>query len=251
MAEGRSKRLPAEALVALRQRLDALPTRHPERKALLENAASLYGISRATLYRAVQQQWRPRPARRADHGRPRKLSAVELERACEGIAALKLRTTNKTGRHLSTNRTIELLEGEGVDTPDSLLRLAPGTLTRTTANRYLRRWGYDHARITREPAAARFQAEHSNALWQFDMSPSDLKQVPAPLWSEPGRGATSTQGARCGHGGWKAVRTLRRRLAAVTAGARPARASPSARRSPRRNPAPPAPRPPAARPAPP
>jgi hypothetical protein len=189
VAEGRGKRLPAEALVALRQRLDALPARHPERKALLENAASLYGLSRATLYRAVQQQWRPRSARRADHGRPRKLGAVELERVCEVIAALKLRTMNKKGRHLSTNRAIEQLEGEGVDTPDGRLRLAPGTLTRTTANRYLRRWGYDHARLTREPAAVRFQAEHSNALWQFDMSPSDLKQVPAPLWSEPGRGA--------------------------------------------------------------
>ena len=69
------------------------------------------------------------------------------------------------------------------------MRLAPGTLTRTTANRYLRQWGYDHARMTRQPAAVRFQAEHSNALWQFDMSPSDLKEVPAPLWSAPGRGA--------------------------------------------------------------
>jgi len=35
----------------------------------------------------------------------------------------------------------------------------------------------------------RFQARHSNELWQFDMSPSDLKQVKQPLWIEPGRGS--------------------------------------------------------------
>jgi hypothetical protein len=39
--------------------------------------------------------------------------------------------------------------------------------------------------------AVRFQARarRSNELWQFDLSPSDLKQVAAPLWFEPGRGA--------------------------------------------------------------
>jgi hypothetical protein len=34
----------------------------------------------------------------------------------------------------------------------------------------------------------RFQAEHSNDCWQFDLSPSDLKHVEAPLWIEPDRG---------------------------------------------------------------
>jgi hypothetical protein len=43
--------------------------------------------------------------------------------------------------------------------------------------------------VTRQPAAVRFQAERSNELWHFDMSPSDLKEVPAPLWSVAGRGA--------------------------------------------------------------
>ena len=35
---------------------------------------------------------------------------------------------------------------------------------------------------------APLQAEHVNECWQLDLSPSDLKQVPAPLWVEPGRG---------------------------------------------------------------
>ena len=42
-----------------------------------------------------------------------------------------------------------------------------------------------------EPAATpavRFQSEHSNACWQFDLSPSDLKQVKQPLWIDPARG---------------------------------------------------------------
>src|SRR3546814_4219845 len=46
----------------------------------------------------------------------------------------------------------------------------------------------DYARVTRPHAAVRFQARRSNELWHFDMSPSDLKQVEAPLWIEQGRG---------------------------------------------------------------
>ena len=53
MAEGGRKRIPAEALINLRRRLDTLPPRNPERSTLLQNAASLYGISRATLYRQL------------------------------------------------------------------------------------------------------------------------------------------------------------------------------------------------------
>ena len=51
MAEGGRKRIPTVAPINLRRRLDTLPPRHPERITLLQNAASLYGVSRATLYR--------------------------------------------------------------------------------------------------------------------------------------------------------------------------------------------------------
>jgi hypothetical protein len=76
--------------------------------------------------------------RRADRGQPRKVPAAELERWCELIAALKLRTTNKKGRHLSTARALELMERHGIETPTGLVRLPPGVLTRPTADRYLR-----------------------------------------------------------------------------------------------------------------
>lgn len=42
--------------------------------------------------------------------------------------------------------------------------------------------------MTRQPPAVRFQAEHSNECWHFDLSPSDLKHLKQPLWVEPGRG---------------------------------------------------------------
>ena len=34
----------------------------------------------------------------------------------------------------------------------------------------------------------RFEASHSNELWHFDMSPSDLKKIPQPEWVETGKG---------------------------------------------------------------
>ena len=46
MLEGGSKRIPTEALISLRRRLDTLTPRHPERTTLLQNAADLYGGKR-------------------------------------------------------------------------------------------------------------------------------------------------------------------------------------------------------------
>ncbi len=185
-----ASRIPHEALASLRHRLATLPARHPDRKNLIANAAALYGLSRSTLYRGLRQQPRPKPLHRADRGRPKVAAAAELERWCETIAAMKLRTLNGRGRHLSTAGAIRILEEHGVETPDGPVRLPAGLLSKPTANRYLRQWGYDHDRMTRAPAAVRFQAEHSNALWHFDLSPSDLKHVEeVPAWVEPGRGA--------------------------------------------------------------
>jgi hypothetical protein len=188
MAEAGS-RIPNEALISLRHRLETLPARHADRKGMIAAAAELYGVSRATLYRGLRRQLHPRPLHRSDRGKPKVIPAAELERYCETIAAMKLRTLNGKGRHLSTAQAIRILEEYGVETPDGPVRLPRGLLSKATANRYLKEWGYDHDRMTRPPAAVRFQAEHSNALWHFDLSPSDLKQVECPAWIEPGRGA--------------------------------------------------------------
>lgn len=184
---GISAGVPVEAIVTLRRRLAALPPRHPERLLLMDSTASLYAVSRATLYRLLRGKRRAKDAHRSDRGKPRVLSAREIEHWCEIVAALKVRTTNKKGRCLSNARILELLTEHGVETPDGLEKLIPGRLTASTLNRHMRRLGYDQPRISREPPAVRFQAEHANALWHFDMSPSDLKELETPPWLDPDR----------------------------------------------------------------
>jgi hypothetical protein len=184
----RRKRPSDETLVVLRARLEELPARSPDRLSLVQGCADLHGVSIDTIYRALREQFRPRSLHRRDRGAPRKIGRKEMEQLCEVIAALKVRTTNLKQRHLSTGRAIELLVETGIDTPDGLLKIDGGVLTRSTVNRYLRVWGLDDERLNQPPPAVRFQAEHSNDCWQFDLSPSDLKQVPAPLWVEEGRG---------------------------------------------------------------
>ena len=182
------KKVPTESLLALRRRLASFAPRSAERRVLMQETATLYGVSEVSLYRALREHARPKVSQRADRGRPRILPPEELERFCEVIAALKIRTSNKKGRHLSTVQAIRLLEEHGVETPQGLARAPRGVLCRSTVNRYLGQWGFDYRTLTRVPAAVRFQACHSNDCWQFDLSPSDLKKVKRPAWFEEGRG---------------------------------------------------------------
>jgi hypothetical protein len=188
MPSGRRSPIPADSLLQLRQRLERLPPRSPERKTQIDAIATLYGVHPATVYRALHDVLRPHAAHRADQGKPRVLPAAQLERYCELIAALKLRTTNKNGRHLSTRRAIELLEKYGVETPRGLEKAPPGVLKPATIDRHLSLLRLDQPRLVREPPAVRFQAEHSNDCWQFDLSPSDLKHIDKPEWVDPARG---------------------------------------------------------------
>ena len=183
------KQLVAEALIDLHRRLSTLPTRSHERRIVMQETANLYGVSEQTLYRALAQRARPRALRRSDRGTPRVLPQDKMEYYCELIAALKVRTSNKKGRHLSTGEAIRLIEEFGVETPDGLIKAQKSMFKTTTVNRYLRQWGYDHETLRRQPAAVRFQAEHSNDCWQFDLSPSDLKEINEPLWLQPNKGA--------------------------------------------------------------
>ena len=113
---------------------------------------------------------------------PRVLPKAELERYLELIAALKVRTSNGKGRHLSTREAIRVLEDYGVDTTEGHVQAPKGLLKTPTVNAYLKAWGLDWRTLRREPPAVRFQAQYSNELWQFDLSPSDLKQIKAPAW---------------------------------------------------------------------
>jgi hypothetical protein len=71
--------------------------------------AAFYGASDTSLYRALRSHLQPKAVRRADRGLPRVLPCEEMERYCQLIAAVKLRTCNKKGRCLSTGETIRLL----------------------------------------------------------------------------------------------------------------------------------------------
>ncbi len=189
MPATRHSPIPTDSLLALRQRLDRLPPKSPERATQVKSIAELYAVSTDTVYRALRDLHKPKAAQRGDRGKPRVLPKAELEHYCELIAALKLRTTNKKGRHVSTRRAIELMEKYGLETPQGLICVPPGLLSASTVNYYLSYWKLDQPRLTRQPPAVRFQAEFSNACWQFDMSPSELKHVKAPLWIDPSRGA--------------------------------------------------------------
>lgn len=181
-------KIPTETLLSLRSRLKTFPARSVARKEEIARIAALFGVSTSSVYRSLKSLTQPKGLRRNDRGHPRGSLGDEMVRYCEIIAALKLRATNKQGRHLSTNRAIELLEEHGVQTPDGFIQAMPGQLKRSTINRWLRTWGYDQQRMTRAPAAVRFEAKHSNVCWQFDMSPSDLKHIEQPEWIDPKRG---------------------------------------------------------------
>jgi hypothetical protein len=104
------KAIPVEALVELRQCLAAFPPRSAARRQLVHDTATLYGVSATTLYRALRERARPRAVRRSDRGTPRIVPAAQMQRYCEIIAAIKRRTSNKQGRHLSTAEAIRLIE---------------------------------------------------------------------------------------------------------------------------------------------
>jgi hypothetical protein len=183
------KVLPAEALLDLRRRLNTLSPQTPERRRLMQETAALYGVSESTLYRKLQAGGQLRPAQRQDRGVPKVLPEAQLIRYCELIAAIKIRTTNRKGRHLSTAEAIRLLQDYSLDTPEGFVKAPHGVLKKPTVNRYLKRWGLDRQRLIREPPAVRFQARYSNALWQFDLSHSDLKHIERPSWVDGQKGA--------------------------------------------------------------
>ena len=73
--------------------------------------------------------------RRTDRGVPRVLPKGDLDRYLELIAAVKLRTSNRKGRHLSTGEAIRLFEDYGLETPEGRVQAPKGLLKTPTVNR--------------------------------------------------------------------------------------------------------------------
>ena len=137
------KAIAPEAILDLRRQLGTLPPRSAERRRLIQETAAFYGVSEPTLYRLLRQRRHPRSLGRADRGSPRVLPKAELERYLELIAALKVRTSNGKGRHLSTREAIRVLENYGVDTTTGRVQAPKGLLKTPTVNAYLKAWGLD------------------------------------------------------------------------------------------------------------
>lgn len=184
------KQIPEDRLIDLIHKIDLLQKRSSEASRIVKEFADLYGVSKGTVYRRLRERKRPKALKRSDCGAPRVVKKSEMERFCRIIAAMKIRTCNKKGRHLPTSEAIRLLEDYGIQTPgDGLIKAPKGLLKKATVNRYLKRWGYDLTSLSIQPPAVRFQAKHSNECWQFDLSPSDLKVIEEwPEWIDPKKG---------------------------------------------------------------
>jgi len=183
------KKIPEDRLIELKRSLDLLPLRSTERKRIVHSFAELYDVSVSSVYRGLRTRWKPKGLRRSDAGVSRILKTSEMEKYVQIIAAMKIRTRNKKGHHLSTSESIQLLEEFGIETNEGLVKVAKSVLKNTTVNRYLRNWGYDLRSLDIEPVSVRFQAKYSNECWQFDLSHSDLKTIEQwPEWVSDGKG---------------------------------------------------------------
>jgi hypothetical protein len=171
-----TKLLPIDTVIMLHNKLGALTARNSLRKLIIEEAATFYGVSSATIYRLLQKYDKLSTVRRADYNNPRLIRQEEMKKYCQLIAALKIRTSNKKGRHLSNKACIQILEDYGVETENGLVKAPVGLLKKSTISFYLRRYGLDHLSLQVQPPFVRFQAQHSNECWQFDFSHSDFKE---------------------------------------------------------------------------
>ncbi len=100
----------------------------------------------------------------------------ELERLCAIVAAMKICTINRKWGIFRPNGHLNFWKS----TVSRRQMALSNQLTTSIVNLHLRRLGYDHDWLVREPPAMRFQAEYSNAIWHFDMSPSDIECLKAP-----------------------------------------------------------------------
>lgn len=171
-----AKKIPIEQLITLYNRMDLHAARSTERKILVQEFSFAFGVSGSTVRRQLREHICISTETRSDINTPRALPEMEMLMYCRIIIALKVRTSNKKNRHLSTLDCIKIIENHGVETEQGLIQAPIGSLKKTTINRYLRQWGYTPTAMKVEPIVVRFEAEKTNDCWQFDFSPSDLKR---------------------------------------------------------------------------
>lgn len=171
------KQIPLEQLIMLYNQISTYSARNPMRKKMISQFADSFDISAATVRRQLRVCSTLSNNKRVDFNKPRVVSVERMQYYCKLIAALKLRTSNKKGRHLSSIRCIKILEEHGIEANGSLIKVPIGLLKKSTINRYLKTWGFDNKSLNIEPTVVRFEAKQSNDCWQFDFSQSDLKRI--------------------------------------------------------------------------
>jgi hypothetical protein len=164
--------IPGEVLEELRSNLTQLRRRDPERRMLVARTAFLFHRSEKTVYRQLAQLPGPKRCTRKDQGHARYPVESEFRRWIEMVAAIKLATLNRKGRHLSTAKAIALAE-EGVYLEGRFEHIPKGVLTRSCCDRWMATLGITLRQHSRPEPCVRFEAHESNACWQFDVSVSD------------------------------------------------------------------------------
>jgi hypothetical protein len=181
--------IPGDVLAELRSNLARLAPRDPERCKLIERTALTFNRSQKTVYRQLAQLKGPRRCTRKDQGHPRHPVEAEFKRWVELVAAIKLATRNRKGRHLSTARAIELVE-EGFYLEGRFEQIPKGLLKRSRCDRWMDKLGINLRHGLRPEPCVRFEARESNECWQFDVSVSDVyylaKQRPVPEAGQSG-----------------------------------------------------------------
>lgn len=84
-----TKHLPADTLVMLHNKLASLAMLDPKRKSVIKEAANLYGVSVATLYRYLRKYNRLSTLARADYNHPRLVKYEGNETILRAYSSLK------------------------------------------------------------------------------------------------------------------------------------------------------------------
>ena len=159
------KSIPEGILSGIYREWDALP--HRERKTFLEQRAqSVCGCSVDTLYRAIRKiKNGQRPARRADHGRPRVTDAETIREDMMKISAfINGSAVGRSNVCLSVEEAIDFAYDQGYLHQKYAI---------TTARRYLNQMGITRKRIVTPVASIEVNVEHSNDVWYVDATPAN------------------------------------------------------------------------------
>lgn len=165
-------KIPNEVLQDLRDNLLRLSARDSERHKLIERTAFMFNCCKQTVYSQLSRIEKLHKVIRKDHGHTRYCEETDFKRWVEIVAAIKLATLNKKGRHLSTSKAISLAE-EGFYLEARFEQIPKGVLTRSSCDRWMRSLGINIQGTLRQLPCIRFEAKESNECWQFDISISD------------------------------------------------------------------------------